>query len=105
MAVILSDDTKFQSDLSANTKVIVKYFADWCGTCRLFAPKYKRLSGDEKYQNIVFLEVNAEKSPEARKMGQVKNLPTFAIFVNGQIQDSVCSSKEEAVVELLQKLS
>ena len=104
MAVTLHTDSDFTQALQANEKVIVKYFADWCGSCKLFAPKFKRLSNDERFAGIAFLEVNAEVSPEARKLAGVDNLPFFATFKNGQLIAAQSTSKEENVVELLQGL-
>lgn len=104
MAIVTSEDSTFATDLSTHSLIIVKYYADWCGSCKLFAPKYKRLSNDERFQHITFLDVNAETNPEARKMGAVNNLPTFAIFKNGVLLSSVSTSKEEAVLELLAQL-
>lgn len=104
MALITSDDSNFSTLINEHSLSIVKYYADWCGSCKLFAPKYKRLSNDERFQNVAFLDVNAETSPKARKMGAVNNLPTFAIFKNGQLLASVPTSKEEVVVELLGQL-
>ena len=104
MAVELVTDNEFQSKLKDHDKVVVKYFADWCGSCRLFAPKYKRISNDEKYNSLMFLDVNAEKNPEARKAAGVSSLPYFAVFKNGELVDGVATNKEEAVVELLEKL-
>jgi thiol-disulfide isomerase/thioredoxin len=105
MAVNLITDETFEESVKNHPKVVVKYFADWCGSCRLFAPKFKRLSNDEKYQDILFLDVNAEKNPVARQMADVKNLPTFAVFENGQLVASASTNKEEAVVELIEKLN
>ncbi|WPP49558.1 thioredoxin family protein [Catalinimonas niigatensis] len=105
MAVELIEDSEFQEKLAHQNKVIVKYYADWCGSCRLFKPKYKRLSEDERFADIAFLDVNAEKNPLARKAAGVTNLPFFAVFKNGELLDSVASSKEESVVELIQKLN
>ncbi|MCX2740627.1 thioredoxin family protein [Pontibacter anaerobius] len=104
MAVIVATDNDFNEVLNSNQKVVVKYYADWCGSCRLFSPKFKRMSDDEAFTNVAFVDVNAETSPEARKMANVTNLPTFAIFKNGQLVDSVAASKEEAVRELIHKL-
>lgn len=104
MALQTSDDSNFEQSISQNPLVIVKYYADWCGSCKLFAPKYKRLSNDERFQHITFLDVNAETNPEARKLGGVNNLPTFAIFINGKLQATESTSKEEVVIELLKKL-
>ena len=98
-------DSNFAEQLSTNEKVIVKYFADWCGSCKLFAPKYKRLANDERFADITFLDVNAEENPQARAAANVSNLPFFAIFRNGQLLETLSASKEEAVVELLGKLN
>jgi thioredoxin 1 len=105
MAVLVSDDKSFKEQISGNNKVIVKYYADWCGSCKLFAPKYKRISGEEKFKDIAFLDVNAENNPEARKLGEVKNLPSFAIFKNGQLVETLATSKEDALLDLIQKLN
>lgn len=105
MAVELTTDTEFQELINQNDKVVVKYYADWCGSCRLFKPKYKRLSEDERFDGVTFLDVNAEKNPNARKAAGVTNLPYFAVFKNGALLDTVASTKEEAVVEMIQKLN
>ncbi|MDZ7847162.1 MAG: thioredoxin family protein [Owenweeksia sp.] len=103
MAVLTVNDSDFKDQLSDNPKVVVKYFATWCGSCRLFAPKYKRVSDEDGYEDVVFLEVDAEKSPEARKAGGVDNLP-FAAFKNGELlEQGVPAAKEEYLKSLLGK--
>jgi thiol-disulfide isomerase/thioredoxin len=104
MAVELKTDEDFNKAVAGNDKVVVKYFADWCGSCRLFAPKFRRLSEDDRFSGVTFLDVNAEKSPEARKLAGVTNLPFFATFKNGQLVKGVPTSKEESVVELINEL-
>ena len=104
MAVIKATDDDFAGILNANPNVVVKYYADWCGNCRLFAPKFKRLSDDEQFANVAFVDVNAETSPEARKLAGVTNLPFFAVFKKGQLVDTVAASKEEAVRDLIHKI-
>ncbi|MEQ9307605.1 MAG: thioredoxin family protein [Marinoscillum sp.] len=104
MAVELKTDQDFITSIATNEKVVVKYFADWCGSCRLFAPKFRRLSEEEKFNDVTFLDVNAENSPEARKAAGVTNLPYFATFKNGELVEGQATSKEESVVELINKL-
>ncbi len=104
MAVEQITDADFAQKLQDNQKVVVKYYADWCGSCRLFTPKFKRLSGDERFDGVTFLDVNAEKNPDARRMAGVTSLPFFAVFKNGELLEGVCTSKEEVVTELIQKL-
>lgn len=105
MAVDLATDSDFEAKIASNKKVVVKYFADWCGNCRLFAPKYKRLSGEDRFAEVAFLDVNAELNPGARKAGGVTNLPYFAIFKDGKFVEGFAGSKEDAVVDLISKLN
>ncbi|QHT71414.1 thioredoxin family protein [Rhodocytophaga rosea] len=98
-------DAEFENQVSNNPKVVVKYYADWCGSCKLFAPKFNRLSSDARFSDVVFLDINAENSPQARKKAGVTNLPYFAVFKDGQLVESVATSKEDAVVELISKLN
>lgn len=101
MAVQVATDADFKELIGGHDKVVVKFFADWCGSCRLFAPKYRRLSDDERFTDVLFLDVNAEENPEARKAANVSNLPTFATFKGGALQQSVATTKEEALVEMI----
>lgn len=79
--------------LNQNQKVLVQFGAAWCGNCRLLKPKVKRLA--ESNPDIQFIYVDAEKFPESRKMAEVTNLPTFAIYQNGKFVNQVVTSKEE----------
>jgi thioredoxin-like negative regulator of GroEL len=102
--VLDATDQNFQTLLKDNSKVVVKYYADWCGSCRLFKPKFKRISEEARFSEVKFLDVNAEESPEARKIANVNNLPYFAVFKDGRLVDGFSTNKEEAVVELIEKI-
>lgn len=102
--VQLSTDNDFETLLNNNSKVVVKFFADWCGSCKLFAPKFKRHSNDEANSDILFLEVNAEENEKARKMGGVDNLPYLASFKNGVLLEGTATSKEEYLQKMINDL-
>jgi thioredoxin 1 len=97
-------DQNFRETLQQNEKVVIKYYADWCGSCKFFSPKFKRLSDDERFTGITFVNVNAEENEEARKFAGVDNLPFFAIVKNGQLINASATSKEEYVVGMLEGL-
>jgi thioredoxin 1 len=101
--VIDAQDSNFKTLLQEHPQVVVKFYADWCGNCRLFKPKYKRISEEEGYKNIAFLDIDAQNNPEARQLANVNTLPYFAIFRNGELIDGVSTNKEDAFKELLAK--
>jgi len=105
MSVIKATDADFESALSGSPKTIVKYFADWCGSCKLISPKFKRLSDDERFTGVQFLEVNAEENETARKMAGVNNLPFFAVFQGQNLVEGAATNKEEAIISLIQSLN
>lgn len=102
--VQISTDTDFEKLITSNDKVVVKYYADWCGSCKLFAPKFKRHSNDENNSDILFLEVNAEENETARKLGGVDNLPFLASFKNGVLLEGTATSKEEYLQKMMDDL-
>lgn len=104
MAVETVSDKEFQDVLNNNEKVVVKFFANWCGSCKLIAPKYKRMSDEESMSGVAFIEVNAEENPQARENAGVSNLPFFATYKNGKLVEGRPTSKKEKVEEMIQAL-
>ena len=105
MSIVVATDNDFNGAIASNDKVVVKYFANWCGSCKLFSPKYKRLSNDERFSDVTFLDVNAEENPEARKVAEVNSLPFFAVFKGGKLLYGAATSLEPKVVEMIESLA
>jgi len=104
MSIHVATDSDFNDTIESNDKVVVKYFANWCGSCKLFSPKYKRLSNDERFADVTFLDVNAEENPGARKIAGVDSLPYFAVFKGGKLVEGAATSLEPKVVEMIEGL-
>jgi len=103
--VIKTTDNEFDELIKNNSKVVIKYFASWCGSCRLFAPKFSKISNKEEYSDVLFLDVNAEENPGARKFGGVTNLPYFVVVKNGVVISADTTAKEEGVEKMIGLLS
>lgn len=98
----LKEDT-LKEVVVSNDKVVVQYAASWCGNCRLMKPKFKKLAGEN--ETIPFILIDAEKNPESRKLANVNNLPTFAIFENGEFKNQVQTNKFESLKELVDEVT
>ena len=103
MALHKAFDADFQDYLQNHDTVVVKYFANWCGSCKLIAPKFRKLAERETYQDLFFLDINAEENPEARKAAGVTNLPFFAVFHKGKRVEGDTTAKIESVEAMIQR--
>ena len=101
MLIELNEDT-LQDLVSNKEKVVVQFSASWCGNCRIMKPKFKKLASEN--ENLTFVLVDAENSPESRKLANVSNLPTFATFVNGKLVNETQTNKAEVLGELVKEI-
>jgi len=86
-------DGSLQDIINENDTVLVQYSAGWCGNCRIMKPKFKKMAAEN--ESIPFVLVDAEKNPAARQLADVSNLPTFASFKNGTLNDQVQTNKAD----------
>lgn len=86
-------DGSLQDIINENDTVLVQYSAGWCGNCRIMKPKFKKMAAEN--EGIPFVLVDAEKNPAARQLADVSNLPTFASFQNGKLNDQVQTNKAD----------
>lgn len=83
----MSTETKqmtFNDIIKGETPVLVDFYADWCGPCKMMGPilqDLKKRLGD----NINIIKIDAEKNPQAAIKYQVRGVPSLILFKNGQI--------------------
>ena len=85
--------------ISQNRKVLVQFSAGWCGNCRIMKPKFKKKSSENN--DIPFVLVDSEKFPNSRKLADVSNLPTFAVFKNGECVNQLQTNKSELLLSFI----
>ena len=78
MATVELTRENFKDTIDNNGLVLVDFWAEWCGPCRMFAPVYEDVS--DRYPDAVFGKVNTEMQRELAQMFGIRSIPTLMIF-------------------------
>ncbi|EGF79642.1 hypothetical protein BATDEDRAFT_11836 [Batrachochytrium dendrobatidis JAM81] len=84
--------------------VIVDFYADWCGPCRILGPVLEKLvSANGK---CILVKVNIDEAQEVSSRYQIASLPTVAAFRDGVLVDSFLGSRDPTFIkEFIEKIS
>ena len=78
--------------------MLIDFYADWCGPCKMMAPVVEKLA--EKYEGKVKVgKVNSDDEPELAQMFQVMSIPNFVIIKDGKVVDRVIGAVPQQALE------
>ena len=87
MATVKVDAANFQNEvLNAAEPVVVDFWAEWCGPCKMIAPSLEELS-QEFAGKVKVAKINIDENPDLAAQFGVRSIPTLAMFKDGQIAD------------------
>jgi len=85
MATVKVTDSSFEADvLKSKTPVLVDFWAEWCGPCRMIGPALEEIS-DELAGKVTIAKVNIDDEPEWASKYNVRSIPTMLIFKGGEL--------------------
>ncbi|KFL45079.1 thioredoxin 1 [Sphingobium sp. ba1] len=84
MATKAVTDASFQQDvIDADKPVLVDFWAEWCGPCKMIGPALEEIS-EELGDKVVIAKVNIDDNPDAPGKYGVRGIPTMILFKNGE---------------------
>lgn len=85
MATVKINNSNFESDvLKSSEPVVVDFWAEWCGPCKMIAPALEEIATELAGQ-VKIAKVNIDENPELAAQYGVRSIPTLLLFKNGEI--------------------
>jgi len=81
-------DSSNYEEFTASGAVVVDFYADWCGPCKMMAPVFEQAAADYDGR-AVFAKINVDENRELAVKNKIMGVPTLIFFKDGQIIDRV----------------
>jgi thioredoxin 1 len=98
----LSDATFDESIGGSDTPVVVDFWAEWCGPCKMIAPVLEDIAKDNEGK-IQIAKLNVDDNPNVARKYDVMSIPTLIVFADGEIKKRLVGAKGKA--QLLEELA
>lgn len=95
--VIVTDATFDQDVLKSDKPVLVDFWAEWCGPCRMVAPILEEIAG-ENPDKITIAKLNVDENPQTAAAYGIVSIPTMSVFSGGELVKQIIGAKPKAAL-------
>lgn len=91
-------DSNFSDEISKNKLIMVDFWAEWCGPCRMVSPIIDELA-KEYAGKASFGRLNVDENPGIAGAFQIRSIPTLLVFKDGKVVDGLLGAAPKAHIE------
>ena len=100
MSVIKISKENFASEvLNSNKPVLLDFYADWCGPCRMVGPIVSEIANERN--DVKVGKINVDEQPELAAQFQVMSIPMLAVIKNGKLENQVVGYRSKEQIEAM----
>ncbi len=79
-------DSNFEEIIKSDQPILVDFWAEWCGPCKMIGPVVEELAGDYEGKAVIG-KVNVDENPNVSAKFGIRSIPTLLVFKGGEIVD------------------